>query len=126
MSCQCAPLSSLRNSPIRLARNTVPGAAALQASAWPSSMPSISVRQPLPADAAVLAAKSPFGGGDQHRVGVAAIDRDRMHLELVRQPVTERIPALTASRLAKDAGTPALRRLDRPDIDMGYRRHAAL
>src|SRR6516225_8902947 len=43
MSCQCAPRSSLRKRPMRLARNTVPGAAALQASAWPSSMPSISV-----------------------------------------------------------------------------------
>ena len=32
---------------MRLARKTVPGAAALHASAWPSSMPSISVWLPM-------------------------------------------------------------------------------
>ena len=47
MSSQVSPWLLLLNSPMRLARNTVPGAAALQASAWPSSMPSISVWLPI-------------------------------------------------------------------------------
>ena len=43
MSSQVAPRSALRNTPMRTARNTVPGAALDTQRAWLSIMPSISV-----------------------------------------------------------------------------------
>src|SRR5439155_25139907 len=75
---------------------------------------------------AVAAAEGALGGGDQHGIGVAAIDRDRMDLEILRQAVIESVPAPAADRLAKDAAAPALRRFHCTDVDMVDRRHTRL
>ena len=47
MSVQLPPRSVLRNRPMRVARNTVPGCAELMLRAWESIMPSVSVSLPM-------------------------------------------------------------------------------
>ncbi len=75
-------------------------------------------REALPAFAAVGAAKGALGRADEDGIGILGMDRDRVHLGAVRQPVAQRVPALVPTRRRKMPPLPALRRPHRPGIHM--------
>ena len=82
--------------------------------------------QPLPAAAAIGAAKGPFCRTDKNHFGICRMDRDGVHRRPLRQPVRQRLPALISDPLAKDAAASSVGRPHRTRVHIGYLGNHAL
>src|SRR5262249_56318029 len=83
-------------------------------------------REPLPAAAAIGAAKRALGRADKNDLGICRMDRDGVHLSPVGQTLCQRLPALIAGGLAKDAAASPGSRTHRTRIHKGRLGHYAL
>src|SRR5262249_35029688 len=83
-------------------------------------------RKPLPAAAAIGAAKRALGRADKNDLGIYRMARDSVHLRLVGQAVCQRLPALIAGGLAKDAAASPSSRTHRTRVHVGGLGHYAL
>ena len=76
--------------------------------------------------AAIGAAKHPLGRADKNDLGICRMDRDGVHLRLVGQALSQRLPALIAGALAKDAAASSGSRTHRTRVHIGHLGHNAL